>query len=301
MVSELLHKYIWLIQTLIKAGDRGLSLEGLGEKWENRFGSPYPRRTFNNHREAVEEIFGIRIECDRSRSVYFIKSGGDALDGDSASAWMINTFTVNNILSLSRERLSGRVSVEEIPSGQKYLIHIMDAMLEGRELKCVYRKYLSSGEGSSYTLRPYALKEAAKRWYLVAYCNERGAVRVYGLDRIARLELSENRFSLPPGFDVDELFATSYGVYLSETPACEIVFRTSAKNAEYLDDLPLHHTQKKLSEDENGTVFSIFASPNTNLLMDFLRYGSSLEVLSPPEIRNRMSEEALKMKKIYER
>lgn len=300
MVSELLRKYIWLIQTLIKAGDGGLSLDELGEKWEDRFGTPYPRRTFNNHREAVEDIFGIRIECDRSRNAYFIRSGSDAMDRDSASAWMINTFTINNILSLSRERLSGRVSVEEIPSGQKYLTLIMDAMLEGRELKCIYRKYLSSGDGNPYTLRPYALKEAAKRWYLIAYCNERGAVRVYGLDRISGLELSENRFSVPQGFDVDELFATSYGVYMSDTPACEIVFRASAKDAEYLDDLPMHGTQKKLSEDGNGTVFSIFVSPNTSLMMDFLSYGSRLEVLSPADIREKIKEEALKMTKIYE-
>ena len=66
MVTELLQKYIWLVQTFVRSGEHGLSLGELSGKWEQRFDSPYSRRTFNNHREAVEEVFGIRIECNRS-------------------------------------------------------------------------------------------------------------------------------------------------------------------------------------------------------------------------------------------
>ena len=54
MVTELLKKYIWLVQTFIRAGERGLNLEEISGRWEERFDSPYSRRTFNNHREAVE-------------------------------------------------------------------------------------------------------------------------------------------------------------------------------------------------------------------------------------------------------
>ena len=61
MVSELLRKYIWLVQTFIREGDRGLSLDERIRKWEIRWGSAYTRRTFNNHREAVEDVFCIRI------------------------------------------------------------------------------------------------------------------------------------------------------------------------------------------------------------------------------------------------
>ena len=60
MVTELLHKYIWLVQTFIRAGEIGLSLEEIFDRWESRFDTEYSRRTFNNHRAAVEEVFGIR-------------------------------------------------------------------------------------------------------------------------------------------------------------------------------------------------------------------------------------------------
>ena len=298
MVTELLQKYIWLVQTFIRAGETGLSLDEISDRWESRFDSAYSRRTFNNHREAVEEVFGIRIGCNRSTNRYFVEYGDDISDSNAENAWLINTFTVNNMLSLGKERLSGRVSVEDIPSGHKHLTSIMEAMTEGYEIKIGYQKYTSS-KADIYTLRPYAVKEFAKRWYIVAYCREREALRVYGLDRIHSLEITDCRFEMEHGFDVDELFATSFGIYLPEGPGQTITFRTSATEAKYLRDLPIHESQEEISSDGDSVTFSIFVCPNQNLIMEFCKYGSRIEVLSPASIRSEVASELKKAAEIY--
>ena len=298
MVQELLKKYIWLVQTLIRAGDRGLTLEELDRRWESRFGTGYARRTFNNHREAVEELFDIRIRCNRSTSRYFISGAAGMEDSDASAAWLINTFTVNEMLSLSRERLSGRVSVEDIPSGQRYLTAIIGAMTENSELKIAYRKY-TSDEVSEYTLQPYAVKESARRWYLVAWCHEREAVRVYGLDRIVNLEHTGRQFRMPQDFDVDALFATNFGVYLSSERPVEIVFKASVKEAGYLRDLPIHPSQKETGNDGERITFSIFVRPNESLLMELFRLGNRIEVVSPDPIREKLMSEASALSELY--
>lgn len=298
MVTELLQKYIWLIQTFIRAGQRGLDLKELSVRWENRFGSPYARRSFNNHREAIEEIFNIRIECDRSTKKYFIRYSDDVSDENAASAWLVNTFTVNNMLSLGKERLSGRVSVEDIPSGHKYLAEVMDAMLENREIVIGYRKYTGS-DISEYTLRPYAVKENLRRWYIVAFCIERQQLRVYGMDRITEMKSTENRFSMPHGFDVDSLFTTSFGVYLPSGKPEEIIFRTSGKEARYISDLPLHRSQKIISSDGDSVTFSIFACPDESLVMELFRLSPRIEVLSPEDIRQEIARRAAGTLEIY--
>ena len=300
MVQELLKKYIWLVQTLIRAGDRGLTLEELDRRWESRFGTNYARRTFNNHREAVEELFDIRIRCERSTNRYFISGAAGMEDSDASAAWLINTFTVNEMLSLSRERLSGRVSVEDIPSGQRYLTAIIGAMTENSELKIAYRKY-TSDEVSEYTLQPYAVKESARRWYLVAWCHEREAVRVYGLDRIVNLEHTGRQFRMPQDFDVDALFATNFGVYLSSERPVEIVFKASVKEAGYLRDLPIHPSQKETGNDGERITFSIFVRPNESLLMELFRLGSRIEVVSPDPIREKLMSEASALSELYGR
>ena len=290
MVTELLQKYIWLVQTFIRAGETGLSLEEISDRWESRFDSAYSRRTFNNHRDAVEQVFGIRIECNRSTNRYFVGYSDDVSDENAENAWLINTFTVNNMLSLGKERLSGRVSVEDIPSGHKHLTSIMEAMTDGNEIRIEYQKYTRS-QADTYTLRPYAVKEFAKRWYIVAYCLERSALRVYGLDRIVSMEMTDRTFEMEEGFDVDELFATSFGIYLPEGPGQTITFKTSATEAKYLRDLPIHGSQEEIYSDEDSVTFSIFVCPNQNLIMEFCKYGSRIEVLSPASVRKEVATE----------
>ncbi len=298
MVTELLQKYIWLVQTFIRAGEKGLSLEEISAKWEDRFDSAYSRRTFNNHREAVEDVFGIRIDCNRSTNRYFVEYSEDVSDEDAERAWLINTFTVNNMLSLGKERLSGRVSVEDIPSGHNHLTSVMEAMTEGHVIRISYLKYTSS-KADIYTLRPYAVKEFAKRWYIIGYCLEREALRVYGLDRVHSLDILEERFEMEKGFDVDELFATSFGIYLPEEAAKTITFRTSATEAKYLRDLPIHSSQEEVSSDGRTVTFSIFVCPNRNLIMEFCKYGDRLEVLSPESIRNQVASQLISAAALY--
>ena len=298
MVTELLQKYIWLVQTFIRAGQNGLTLNEIESRWEDRFDSSYSRRTFNNHREAVENVFGITIECNRSTNKYFIDYSEDVADENAAMAWLINTFTVNNILSLGKERLSGRVSVEDIPSGHTHLASIMEAMTENSELIMDYRKY-SSDFAETLHLRPYAVKEYAKRWYLIAYCHEREDLRVYGLDRILKLEPAGKKFKMPKNFDVDELFSTSFGIYLPGEKAKTITFMVPEKDAPFLRDLPLHKSQKEIKTENGMVTFSIFVCPDRNLIMEFCKFGSKIEVLSPAEIRETVAEELRKAAENY--
>lgn len=302
MVTELLQKYLWLVQTFIRAGERGLSLDEICDKWEVRFDSEYSRRTFNNHRTAVEDVFGIRIGCNRSTNRYFIEYSEDVSDENAETAWLINTFTVNNMLSLGKERLSGRISVDDIPSGHTYLTSVMDAMTSNNEIVITYQKY-TQAEGETFTLRPYAVKEVSKRWYIVAYCYERDAMRVYGLDRVTGLQISDRKFQMPKDFDVDELFATSYGIYLPEGPGRTIKFRATAKEARFLRDLPIHSSQKEVvhigGEGSNEVIFEIFVCPNTDLIMEFCRRGGRVEVISPADVREAVAAELRHAAEIY--
>ena len=298
MVTELLQKYIWLVQTFIRAGQNGLSLSEISDKWEDRFDLPYSRRTFNNHREAVEDVFGIRIECNRSTNRYYIDYSEDVSDENAESAWLINTFTVNNILSLGKQRLSGRVSVEDIPSGHLHLTGIMEAMTEGMEIEIDYQKY-TSDSAETLTLRPYAVKEFAKRWYLIAFCIERDGLRVYGLDRVRDLKVTGRGFKMEKNFDVDELFATSFGIYLPEGKARTITFRASEKEARFLRDLPLHKSQEEIESKDGYVTFSIFVCPDKNMIMEFCRYGSRIEVLSPADVRKDIAAELRAATEIY--
>ena len=302
MVSELIDKYIWLVQTFIDAGPDGLSLQEISRKWTARYGgSDYPRRSFNNHRDAVAEVFGIEIACNRSTNRYYIDAGESAVDKRQSVDWLINTFTVNNLLSLGKERLSGRVSVEDIPSGQKHLVTVMQAMLDNAKIELHYRKYLSEEE-EVRIIRPYAVKEFEKRWYVVAFSEEAQDLRSYAMDRILSMTPTGERFKMPKGFQVDELFEASYGIYLPGYDRPQLVkIRTTAREAAYLRDLPLHPSQTFLGEDEKGrSLFALRVIPNPNFVMERLKHGNRLEVLEPESLRAQVMDELRNALNIYE-
>ena len=219
-------------------------------------------------------------------------------DNNAEAAWPINTFTVNNMLSMGKERLSGRIAVEDISSGHRHLTSVMDAMTEGLELRIEYQKYTSS-DTDTYTVRPYAVKEASRRWYLIGYCIERKGLRVYGLDRVKSIEETGNTFRMDRRFDIEELFATSFGIYLPDGPGQTITFRTDKIDARYLRDLPIHPSQTEVERSEDSVTFSIFVCPNKALIMEFCKYGSKMEVLSPATVRKAVAQEFAAAAGIY--
>ena len=297
MVSELVEKYVFLVQAFVEAGDNGLTLGQIQRKWEGRYNQSYPRRSFINHRDAIAQLFGIVITCDRSTNVYRIDRSESAIDRQEAADYLINTFTVNSLLTLGKERLSGRVSVEDVPSGQKFLIPVMQAMLDNATLSLQYKKYQST-KAEARRIHPYAVKEFEKRWYIVAYSEEGQGLRTYAMDRIVAIEPTGDHFQMPKNFDVDTLFEASYGIYLPEkgqTPQL-VKIRTTEREAAYLEDLPLHPSQLHIGPTE----FVLRVIPNPGFVMELLRHGDRLEVLEPEDLRQTLKEEFKKAYLIYE-
>ena len=62
----LFQEYIWLVETIHKAGR--LTLGEINDRWlrtEMSEGISIARSTFNRHRDAILDMFGIIIECDK--------------------------------------------------------------------------------------------------------------------------------------------------------------------------------------------------------------------------------------------
>lgn len=77
---HLFNRYIWLVDTLYR--HPRLSLEQINDLWQqasiNDSEEEFPKRTFHNHRKAIEEMFGILIECDRQDGYeYYIRNHKD--------------------------------------------------------------------------------------------------------------------------------------------------------------------------------------------------------------------------------
>jgi hypothetical protein len=284
MASPLILRYIWLADVIARAGR--ISFRGIAACWREcslSFGEELPLRTFHNHRKAIEEMFDINIECDKSTHEYFIEDSEDLRKGELRN-WLLSTFSVNNLLSES-QKLRDRIMFEYIPSGQRYLAPIIEAMKEGVVLELKYQSFWAT-EPKLYTLEPYFVRIFKQRWYVIGRNCSLDKVRIFALDRIVELTKATKTFSYPAGFIPEAYFQDCYGIINDdETDVEEVVVKVSERQCQYMLVLPLHHSQTVLDRGKNYSTVRFYVKPSFDFKQELLSYGSDVEVLKPEWLR----------------
>ncbi len=239
----------------------------------------------------MEEIFDVNIECNKSTNKYYIENAED-LNSNSIRAWLLSTFTVSNLIQESAG-IKERVLLENVPSGQKFLNTVLESIKENVQLQVEYKSYHEENS-TTFILSPYFIKLFKQRWYLIGRSDK---IRIYALDRIMSIEKTDEHFSLPDNFNAENYFHDCYGIVNDENLKPEIIrLKVSAKQSNYLRDLPLHHSQKETERNEEFSVYEYWLKPTYDLIQEIMKYGSQIEVLSPVDFRNELSsmiEEAL--------
>ena len=294
MAANLFNRYIWLVDNILRAGDRGITLEEINRRWMrsqyNETGENYPERSFHRHKNAIKEMFDIDIECDKRTGCYTIANAED-IDNGGVRTWLLNTFAVNNLINESHH-LKRRILFEEIPSGQRFLTTIIEAMRDGLTVMLTYQSF-TCDKPSTFEVHPYCVKVFKQRWYLVAYSPWYDAMRIYALDRVFEVETAETHFKLPKNFEAKEYFADSFGIIVDENYKVESVkVKVVGRQREYIRTLPLHPSQQEVETTDDYSVFTFRLRPTFDFVQELRRDGSEVEVLSPAWLREEFAKEA---------
>ena len=282
--AQIFHQYIWIINTL--RTHKHLTFEELNRKWQDdevADGNVLQRSSFNRHRDAILDMFGIIIDCEPKTYRYYI-SNPEILNDDSIERWLFSTLTVHGVLADSAA-VKERVVLENVPAGVEFLETIIQAIRSGRRLRIDYQKF--GAAGYEKTICPYALKLFHQRWYLLAR-TEDDQMRIYALDRTSQVELTDEDFKMPDDFSPQDYFSEYYGVLTDGTPMAHIVIRAHGKTPNYLRTLPLHRSQCEMTSTADYTDFAFDLRPTADFLGQLLSHGDGIEVIEPLELRERM-------------
>lgn len=289
----LFNRYVWLVDTIYRAGR--ISFEEINERWLhsslNDTGEDLPIKTFHNHKNAIQQMFDIDIACDRRNGyVYYIEHAED-MERGGVRTWLLNTFAVNHLINESHH-LKRRILFEEIPSGQRYLTAIIEAMRDSLVVELTYRNFWKK-ETSVFEVEPFCVKVFRQRWYLVARSVSDGRIRIYSLDRIEALHSTEQSFELPPEFDASGYFADSFGVIIDDEYDVERVrVRIGGIQRKYIRTLPLHASQTECEISAENSVFEFRLCPTVDFQQELLTHAvhaeGAIEVLEPQWLREQM-------------
>ena len=277
------------MDTIHKAGR--ITFAEIQEKWlrsDMSEGVELARSTFNRHKDTIQDMFGIYIECDRQNGYKYYIGNDEVLRDDSVQNWILSTLSVNNVISESLS-LQNRILLQSVPAEDGYLGMVIDAMKKSVRIAVDYRKY-GTDSPNHLNFEPYCLKLFKQRWYILGHFHrdateekpEADYFGVFSFDRILNMELTDVKFRIDPDFDAQEYFNECYGVLVGDDTRPEhIVIRAYGYERFYLRDLPIHKSQYEIGRGENFADFEFYLRPTIDFSGHLLSRGNLIKVLQP--------------------
>ena len=289
MAKNYFKSYVWLLETLQSRGP--LTLKEIKRLWMsssvNDDGKELATRTFANHIAAIADIFGIDIKCDRRDNTYSIENTED-LNGRGIRNWMLNALSLNSLLAEGAS-LHHRIFFDDVPSKDKFLPVIIQAIRDDKKVEIRYQSYRKDFV-DHFIFEPYFLKEFKRRWYLYGYRCDADGCRMLALDRMISATITSENFILPEEFSADGYFGSIYGVRVySDMNPEKVLLKVSPMQAKYFRSLPLHRSQEEVETHEDYSLFSYFLTTDYDFKQDILSFGKEVEVLEPLNLRKEIS------------
>ena len=298
---DLFKEYIWLVSTIHRFGR--LSLEEINQRWvrtEMSEGLPIARSTFNRHRDAILDMFGIVIECDKKDGFRYYIFNEEVLEEDTIQNWMFSTLSVNSMLAESRA-VHERIVLERIPSDGESLHKFIDAMKRGVRVRVSYRRYGVEEASSAMKVDPVFVKLFNKRWYaLVKFPEPTANLFTLAFDRIVALEVTDEKFEYDKDFVPAEWFRDCFGIVRDqEVPVERVLLRAYGREVNYMRDLPLHPSQREVVCTEEYADFELTLSPTADFFSPLLSRGATLKVLEPEWLAEEIRSQHLAAVEMY--
>jgi predicted DNA-binding transcriptional regulator YafY len=165
-----------------------------------------------------------------------------------------------------------------ISTSAEALIRVCTAIREGRRVAFKYESH--ERLASRREVEPYGIVHMDGRWYVVGRCRLREALRTFRLDRVSELEVRDETFERPAGFDAK-------GYLQRSMPFVQAGFSIEVWLDLPIDKLRSHFALHRvmMAEENGGTTLKCareYLEPFAAMLLTF---GCSIVVRQPRELR----------------
>ena len=129
--------------------------------------------------------------------------------------------------------------------------------------------------------------------YLIAYCHLRKDVRLFAIERIRSITLTDHPYQMPLGFNVDEYVQDALMVMRGRRIDVELLFSKTA--AAWVKDKLWHPSQETSLLKDGRLKMTLKVADTDELLGWILSFGSQVRVVRPDVLKEKVREEAKKI------
>ena len=296
-----LKKCLYLINLMERKG--AMTLKEINECYQYSSlyeGDEFQPRTFLRYKDFIEETFPCYLEFNARTGKYELHRHR-ALYGedDSLYDYLLSAYHIEGMTELALKHRN-KIMLTEAPTGVENVQIILEAIDKKKGIECEYYSFNKQSH-KHHLLIPYFLRTWEQRWYLVAEPdNHHHGQSVFALERMDDIKLTDEKMLPSSDINIEDYFDGCFGINHSDDQKPEII-RIKAINtqAEYINALPIHESQKVIETTDEWTIFEYRMVPCYNLYQKLLWYREKIEVLYPDFVRKEMKEILRKMVENY--
>lgn len=170
---------------------------------------------------------------------------------------------------------------------------LRSAAREHRQISMVYQGLANTKPGKR-KVDPYALVFRSGWWYVVGYCHLRTALRTFRVDRIQKMTVLEQTFTMPD-FDIHTYLEQEF----KSQPALRAHLRFTPEAAYMVTST--RSMWESIKENPDGSMDVTMTAPDLNWLASMtLSFANWVVVLEPQELRVMVQERAQSIVAQYE-
>jgi len=175
---------------------------------------------------------------------------------------------------------------------------VMGALINRQQLHISYHGRRKD-DISERDISPQRLTQYRNSWYLDAWCHKANGLRSFALERISDQTLLDEDARDMSASELAGHYDSSYGIFSG--PAEHLAqLKFTPEMSRWVAEEQWHPDQKGYYDDEGAWTLELPFSSARELVMDIMRYGPEVEVISPDFLREAVANSARRTATIYD-
>jgi len=196
-----------------------------------------------------------------------------------------------------REKVSVK-NVEYYKVDEAIFHKVMDSLFRNEPIEISYYTP-HKDEKTERIIQPLHLLCYMGSWHLIAFCSLKGELRDFALSRIRAIEPTSQIVKLPKGLaSVKDYINKNFGL-MTGGESIEVCLKFAPEVSRWVSE-QIWFSGQEVSINADGSVCLKFPVADfREVRREILKYGGSVEVLSPQELREEIKSEIERMAKVY--
>ena len=299
---------IYLLDQMLRTARVPISKEKIAERLECSIATVY--RTISDLRDG----YGAPIETNNVTGGFYYQNKGSfelpglRLQSDEIEALLMASHLLediqrgllkeplsrllDNIGSLLKEHgIKDKRNIQIIyalfrKANKKIFALVFEALQNNKRIKINYLAR-STNKTTQRSVSPLKLTNYKNAWYLDSWCHLRNGIRSFALEQITECNITSEACQEVEKSALKDHFSGSYGIFSGEKMHTARL-KISAKVASWVVTEQWHSNQNITQLNDGSLFLEVPYNKDIELIMDILRYGENITVLSPDSLRERL-------------